>query len=113
MSEQFRSNGMESRLTTVADVEVRVTSYVVGKRYSCRIDNVDPGGNIARATGATREEAESAALDNAALTLEMQSARARLTKATSAIRQTPANGVRDSQLMRTVSRNDDPRWGEG
>lgn len=80
----FRANGMETRSATVAGIEVRVVSYVVGKRLSCRVENVD-GGNIARATGATREEAEREALDNAALSLEMSQARSALTAATNAL----------------------------
>ena len=44
---------------------VNVVSYRIGDRFYCTIDNVDPGARIARAEGATREEAETAARDKA------------------------------------------------
>lgn len=45
---------------------INVVSYKIGNRYYCAIDNVDPGARFARAEGATREEAETAALHKAA-----------------------------------------------
>lgn len=45
--------------------EIRVVSYRLGERWHCKIDNVDPGANIARAEGGTREQAEEAALAKA------------------------------------------------
>jgi hypothetical protein len=44
---------------------INIVSYRVGDRYYCTIDNVDPGARFARAEGATREEAESTALERA------------------------------------------------
>lgn len=44
---------------------VTVTSYQLGDRYYCTIENVDPGARIARAEGATREDAERQALEKA------------------------------------------------
>jgi hypothetical protein len=44
---------------------VRIITYRIGLRHYCTIDNVDPGARFARADGATREEAESAALEKA------------------------------------------------
>jgi len=44
---------------------VNLTSYRIGDVYHCHADNVSPGANIARTTGATREEAENKALERA------------------------------------------------
>ncbi|MBI2815841.1 MAG: hypothetical protein HYX72_02765 [Acidobacteria bacterium] len=44
---------------------VNVTSYKLGDRFYCKVDNVSPGAWLARTTGATREEAEQAALERA------------------------------------------------
>ena len=41
---------------------VNVTSYKIGERYFCHIDNVNPGVTIARTQGASREEAQQLAL---------------------------------------------------
>ena len=45
--------------------KVHIVTYRVGDRYYCSIDNVDPGARFARAEGASRDEAERAALDKA------------------------------------------------
>ena len=45
--------------------KMRVTSYRLGNEFTCVVDNVDPGANIARATAPTREEAESRATQTA------------------------------------------------
>jgi hypothetical protein len=37
-------------------------SYRLDERFVCEIDNVSPGARVARAEGATREEAERAAI---------------------------------------------------
>jgi len=44
---------------------VHLTSYRIGETFYCNADNVSPGANIARASGATREEAESKAIQRA------------------------------------------------
>jgi hypothetical protein len=44
---------------------LRLISYRLGETFHCKADNVSPGALIARATGATREEAESQALETA------------------------------------------------
>jgi hypothetical protein len=44
---------------------INVTSYRVGDKWYCTIDNVSPGARFARAGGSTREEAEGAALEKA------------------------------------------------
>lgn len=44
---------------------VTVVTYRLGERRYCKVDNVDPGALIARAEGASREEAEQEALEKA------------------------------------------------
>ncbi|MEW5855241.1 MAG: hypothetical protein AB2A00_41070 [Myxococcota bacterium] len=51
-----------------------VTVHRVGTRFSCRVDNVDPGDVIGRGSGATVEEAEQAALANALMMLSLSQA---------------------------------------
>ena len=41
---------------------VGVTSFRLGEEWICHVDNVSPGAIIARGRGASREEAEQAAL---------------------------------------------------
>jgi hypothetical protein len=59
----------EEHATRTLEVEggwqVKLTSYRLGEVYYCTADNVSPGANIARAEGATREEAENKALERA------------------------------------------------
>jgi hypothetical protein len=45
--------------------EIGITSYKLGGRYCCEVDNVSPGARLARGEGATRDEAEALALDRA------------------------------------------------
>lgn len=46
-------------------VEVEVLTYKIGEEYFCHVANKDPGATIARAEGATREEAFNAAMSKA------------------------------------------------
>jgi hypothetical protein len=57
-------NHAERRLE-IAGWEVNLRSYQIGGVYHCKADNVSPGANIARSTGATREEAEQKAIAKA------------------------------------------------
>ena len=45
---------------------VTIESYKLGDVYHCTIANVDPGARFARADGATKAAAESAAIEKAA-----------------------------------------------
>jgi hypothetical protein len=45
--------------------EVHLRSYQIGETYYCKADNVSPGANIARSSGATRDEAEQKAIAKA------------------------------------------------
>jgi hypothetical protein len=49
----------------VAGWKVTVETYKLDDVYHCTISNVDPGARIARADGATRQEAEERALEKA------------------------------------------------
>jgi hypothetical protein len=42
---------------------IGVTSYRLGSTWICHVDNVSPGAIVARGSGASRDEAENAALD--------------------------------------------------
>jgi len=44
---------------------VTIETYKLGDIYHCTIANVDPGARVARADGATCEEAESRAIEKA------------------------------------------------
>ena len=46
--------------------QVTIETYKLGDVYHCTIANVDPGARFARADGATKEEAETLAMDKAA-----------------------------------------------
>ena len=54
------------RQQELAGWPVAIETYKLGGVYHCTIANVDPGARLARADGATREEAEQRALEKAA-----------------------------------------------
>jgi len=54
------------RQQELAGWQIFVETYKLGAVYYCTIANVDPGARFARAEGATRDEAESRALEKAA-----------------------------------------------
>ncbi len=74
MANEGQREGMIERTTVLGLVHVRVCSYPIGMAFSCRVDNVDPGANIARGRGKTRQEAEENAIASAELTLELRGA---------------------------------------
>ena len=61
----MKSEEFQERREQLTGWDVNIVSYRIGDRYYCTIDNVDPGARFARAEGATREEAEAAALEKA------------------------------------------------
>jgi hypothetical protein len=65
MSNSMRAQDYLRRYETVEGWQVGITSYQLGDFFYCTIDNVSPGANVARAQGATREEAEAQALAKA------------------------------------------------
>ena len=72
---QSDNSQLRRRVVLVGQQELGVTSYPVGARWACRVDNVDPGTIIGRASGATREEAVELALASAVVTLGMREAK--------------------------------------
>ena len=65
MSGTIKPEEYRTRLEEAGEWKLRVTSYRLGNKYICTVDNVDPGANLARGEGATREESESGALSKA------------------------------------------------
>jgi len=55
----------QERRLEIAGWPVHLTSYRIGETFHCTADNVSPGANLARTTGATREEAENKAIERA------------------------------------------------
>ena len=53
------------RSLQLAGWDVHLTTYKLGDVYHCKADNVSPGAALARTTGATRDEAESQAIERA------------------------------------------------
>ena len=49
----------------LSGLKVNITSYKIGKRYYCHIDNVDPGATIVRLEGESKEEVIQEAMDRA------------------------------------------------
>jgi hypothetical protein len=58
----MRAEEYQRRRQELAGWPVGIVSYRLGDRFICEIDNVSPGARVARAEGATREEAERAAI---------------------------------------------------
>lgn len=69
-----QSPEMKHRKEKVGARIVGITSYRVGNLFAARIDNVDPGSIIGRGSAATREGAESIALEKAMLSLDLEQA---------------------------------------
>ncbi len=63
------------RTEPVPPFKMHIMSYRLGDVFYCIIDNVDPGANIARAEGSTREDAESKAVTKAKERLEYSASR--------------------------------------
>ena len=61
-----QAEGYQTSKLNLAGSDVEVTSYKIGDRYYCHVSNVDPGATIARAEGASREDAEQLASMKAA-----------------------------------------------
>lgn len=55
----------QERKVEVAGWPVNLASYRLGSVYHAKADNVSPGAALARATDATREEAEKKTLERA------------------------------------------------
>jgi hypothetical protein len=62
----MRAEDYSERTLDVNGWQCRITCYRLGEVYHCQADNVSPGARLARATGATQEEAERKVLERAA-----------------------------------------------
>ena len=49
----------------ISGLTVSITSYKIGNRYYCHIDNIDPGATIVRLDGESKEEVIQTALEKA------------------------------------------------
>lgn len=49
----------------LSGLTVNITSYKIGKRYYCHIDNVDPGATIVSLDGESKEEVLQTAMERA------------------------------------------------
>ena len=61
----MKAEGYMKRRQPLGDWTIEIETYHVGNVFYCTINNVDPGARFARGEGATREEAESKALEKA------------------------------------------------
>jgi len=61
----LRAEDYRRRRDRLEGWDIGITSYKLGGRYCCEVDNVSSGGRLARGEGATREEAEAEALNKA------------------------------------------------
>lgn len=66
---ELRPEHFEEIQTTLEGWPAGIITYKLGDRWLCRIHNVSPGATIARADGATREEARAAAVATASTRL--------------------------------------------
>ena len=62
----MRAMDWKSREEVVHGWPIRVTTYSIGGRFHCHVDNVSPGAVFARASDVDRETAERTALSRAA-----------------------------------------------
>jgi hypothetical protein len=49
----------------ISGLTVNITSYKIGNKYYCHIDNIDPGATIVRLDGESKEEVIQTALERA------------------------------------------------
>jgi hypothetical protein len=61
----MKPNDYSRRQQELAGWQVMVETYKLGDLYHCSIANVDPGARFARGNGATKEEAETVAIEKA------------------------------------------------
>ena len=59
-AEQFQERKLE-----LSGWPVCLSSYLLGREWHCKADNVSPGAALARTKGETREEAEDSAIARA------------------------------------------------
>lgn len=89
-----------SRQVSLEGVQVQVTSYRIGERYSCTVDNIDPGAVIGRGSGPDRQTAEEAAMNQASMKLCLSQASQSLHRSIASLR--PAAGASSSGEFRAL-----------
>ena len=80
-----------SRQLALEGVQVQVTSYRIGERYSCTVDNIDPGAVIGRGSGPDRSSAEEAAINQASMKLCLSQASQSLNRSIQSLRPAAAS----------------------
>ncbi len=98
---------LAKRQLILEGVEVAVISYRIGDRYSCTVDNIDPGAIIARGSGPDRKTAEDAAIEQASMKLCLSQAGKSLSKSMETLR------VAQRHLDSYASRSTDKGPGDG
>ena len=58
MADELKPEGYKRRTDRLDGWPIGVTTYRLGDKFICMIDNVDPGATIARIEAATAEDAE-------------------------------------------------------
>jgi len=61
----LRAEELQERRLELEGWQVNVSSYRLDAVWHAKADNVSPGANLARATGMSREEAESSVIQRA------------------------------------------------
>jgi hypothetical protein len=61
----MKTEDYQERQLEIEGWPAKLASYRIGETYYCTADNVSPGATVARTSGRTREEAESAAIERA------------------------------------------------
>ena len=61
----LRATEYEERVDELAGWRGRIVTYRLGDSYQYEIDNVSPGALLTRGDGATRDEAETSAIETA------------------------------------------------
>jgi len=61
----LKANDYRTDCKVVDGLEINITSYRIGGRYYCHVDNVDPGAVIARSEGESQAEVIEAAMAKA------------------------------------------------
>ena len=61
----MKAEEFQERKLELAGWPVNVQSYRLGEVWHAKADNVSPGANLARASGSTREEAETSVVKRA------------------------------------------------
>lgn len=61
----MKAESYTERRVEIDGWQVRVATYKAGTLYRARVESADPGATLARAAGATAEEAEAQAIQEA------------------------------------------------